>query len=243
MSDADEIIKFFNWSPAKEFTLKSNTPKEKHVKLKMLCQTRWVERHVAIDTIICLLPHIVSTLEEYSEKHHTRKPNSPSASSLLKTATDFSFVVVLYIIRRCLSYLKEFSKSLQRKSLDAVGAFSQINLVRETLSDARENVQQFHESIFLQATETAEELGVDVVKPRTCGRQTQRSNVPYVDVSEYFRKSVTVPFLDTYLHILRSWTADFQHFMSELWLVWNLCLRKCLSNPKWKISSIFRRHW
>ena len=213
MSDADEIIKFFNWSPTKEFALTSNTPKEKHAKLKMLCQTRWIERHVAIDTIISLLPHIVKTLEEYSEKYHTRKPNSPSASSLLKTATDFTFIVVLYIIRGCLSYLKGVSKSLQRKSLDVVAAFSQINLVRETLSDARKNVEQFHESLFLQSTKAAEELGVDIVKPRTCGRQTQRSNVPSAGVSEYtFASRSQCHFWTT---CLQSLTADFQHFMSE----------------------------
>ena len=78
------------------------------------------------------------------------------------------------------------------------------NLVRETLSDARKVVEKFHESLFLQATKSAEELGVDhgvlrgvdIVKLQTCGRQTQRSNVSSADVSEYFRKSVTVPFLD-----------------------------------------------
>lgn len=55
--------------------------------------------------------------------------------------------------------------------------------------DVRKTVEQFHENVFLQANKTSifwsKELGVDIVKLQTCGRQTQGSNVPSIHWREW----------------------------------------------------------
>ena len=69
-------------------------------------------------------------------------------------------------------------------------------LVKATLEDARENVDKFHSECFKKATSLAEKLKVAIKKPRTCSRQTTRDNVPAESPSDYYKKSITIPFLD-----------------------------------------------
>lgn len=79
MLDAEEIIKIFCkriHSHVKDF-------KEKHAKLKMLCPTKWVERHIAIHTIVSS-----STLLQLSK-------NIPKNTAIDNVKFYFSFIVVL----------------------------------------------------------------------------------------------------------------------------------------------------
>lgn len=81
-----------------------------------------------------------------------------------------------------------------------------MTLVKDALQDVRDNVTDFHGKWFKETTDLAEELDVSPAKPRTCGRQTQRSNAPSESVEDYFKKTITIPLLD---HILTEMNGRF----------------------------------
>lgn len=66
-----------------------------------------------------------------------------------------------------------------------------------------EVVDHFHE-IFNEAKELADKTGLEIRKPRTCGRQTLRENHEIDDCESYYRVSVYVPLLDSVLMDLKS---------------------------------------
>ena len=88
----------------------------------------------------------------------------------------FEFVITLVIVSRCLEVTRPLTKQLQTASYDA-GA-------------ARNKVSLFYVMLEKKSTET------EPVKPGTVSRQVYRDNVPANSPSEYFRRSVSVPFLD-----------------------------------------------
>jgi hypothetical protein len=49
---------------------------------------------------------------------------------------------------------------------------------------------------------------IEVKKPRICGRQTMRDNVEAESPENYFRKSITVPFLDYTLNEMKTRSTD-----------------------------------
>lgn len=69
--------------------------------------------------------------------------------------------------------------------------------MKSVLEDVRENVHQHHGKWYKSAVELHQKLnGFPPSIPRRCGRQTQRDNVPATTTEEYYRRSLTVPFLD-----------------------------------------------
>lgn len=69
-------------------------------------------------------------------------------------------------------------------------------LVKSCLEDTRNEVEEFHSNCFEQATKLSSALDIPVTKPRTCKRQTKRDNMPAETIKDYFRMSITIPFLD-----------------------------------------------
>lgn len=56
-----------------------------------------------------------------------------------------------------------------------------------------------HREWYIEALVKAEKVGTTPCMPRIVARQSQRNNVPATSSEEYYRRSVTIPFLD---HIL-----------------------------------------
>ena len=56
----------------------------------------------------------------------------------------------------------------------------------------------------MEALSLAKEIGAVEEKPRTTNRQINRSNVPAESVSEYFKRSITIPFIDFILSKMKS---------------------------------------
>ena len=59
----------------------------------------------------------------------------------------------------------------------------------------RNSVENYHENWYNKAKKLAEKEA-NMTKPRTCSRQIYRSNQPVQNTKEYFRVSLTIPFLD-----------------------------------------------
>lgn len=61
-----------------------------------------------------------------------------------------------------------------------------------------------HRKWYDEAIEKAQHIDVTPHVPQLTGRQTQRNNVPATSPEEYYRRSVTIPFIDHLLEELKS---------------------------------------
>lgn len=201
MGTADQVVKFFEYSPKKQKVLEEMienaiTCQSTRTKLKELCRTRWVERHDAFAVFVDLLPAITQALEIFSKQPNTRQPGVADAQSLLNSICNFGFVVCIVVTQRCLGFVKNLSSILQERQLDIGRAMGYVDLVQSSLQATRDDVNDFHSKGFEKASTLASLLDVEIRKPRICGHQTQRDNTPSETVSEYYRKTLTIPFLD-----------------------------------------------
>ena len=89
---------------------------------------------------------------------------------------------------------KGLSRSLQERSLDKGRILKSVNLIQSSV-DCRANVELFNHQCFERSAKICEPLDIEVKKPRICGRQIMRDNVEAERPEDYFRKSITVPFL------------------------------------------------
>jgi hypothetical protein len=116
---------------------------------------------------------------------------------------NFDFVVTIVIVQICLA----FKKSLQERSLDIGRALKSVTLGQSSL-DCKANVEQFNHQCFEWGVKIYEPPDIKVKKPRICGRHIMRDNVEAECPEDYFRKSITVPFLDYVLNEMKKRFTD-----------------------------------
>ena len=154
-----------------------------------------MERHDAFSVFLDFFPAIVQTLEHFTQLPNTRTPGAADAISLLYSIYNFEFVVAIVIVQMCLTFMKGLGRSLQERSLDVGRALKNVTLVQSSLEYYRANVEQFNRKCYERSIKICEPLDIEIKKPRTCGRQTIRDNVQSEGPEDYFRKSITVPFI------------------------------------------------
>ncbi|KAK2566099.1 52 kDa repressor of the inhibitor of the protein kinase [Acropora cervicornis] len=165
-----------------------------------LCATRWVARIEAYDHFYASFKYTVFALEVIAHNmHHDECPEQfygcwqtktrIDASGLLKTITDFDFIVTFICAYSCLSHMSEEDKRYLQSFFDGYGG--QGNLQR-----LRANLPTHFDEIYDQAVTMAEKVGVAPTAPRIAERQRHRANAPAVDPKEHYRVNVAVPFFD-----------------------------------------------
>lgn len=205
MEKAGKVARFFNNSPKRQVALdkfidelhQSDTESSKRKKLKDLCRTRWVERHDAFEAFIELYTSTVHCLEEIlTAPSDWNRETVSDARSLCTAITDFGFIVTLVITKNLLSNIKGLSVKLQGRWQDVIRAHKKIKSVTESLEDVRKNVESFHSQWYEEACSLASGINSQPSMPRIAQRQTHRANVPASTPKDYFRRVVTIPFVD-----------------------------------------------
>ena len=130
-------------------------------------------------------------------QNYTR-PGAANLTSLMYSICNFDFVIAIVIVQMCLAFKKGISRLLQERSLDIGRALKSVTLVQSSLEDYRANIEQYNHQCFERSAKICEPLDIElkVKKIRICGRQIMRDNVQGDGPEDYFRKSITVPFLD-----------------------------------------------
>lgn len=80
--------------------------------VKLLCTTRWVERHTTITELRQLYPYILKALEVMCGSGFDGK-TATEASGLLTVLTSHGFIAAFTISERMLGYTKILSQQLQ----------------------------------------------------------------------------------------------------------------------------------
>ena len=83
-------------------------------------------------------------------------------------------------------------------------AREKVSLLFLTINELRSDVDEVHQAYYDMAVELAEGEGVKPFKKRTGERQMHRNNVPANSTAEYFKRSITIPFLDQLLGQIQS---------------------------------------
>ncbi|XP_071821470.1 52 kDa repressor of the inhibitor of the protein kinase-like [Apostichopus japonicus] len=168
-------------------------------KLKLLCATRWVERHTALEDFIVLYEPVLDCLDMIrGQRDQTWSSKAiTEANGLIAALTSSSFVVACV----CASYIFEYTKSLsvmlQGTSMDVIRAYEQITMVTDEIKAVRDDVDAEFDRLFTSMSTMAEAAGIEITVPRTCRRQTARTNVPADGSSKiYWKRAVFIPYLD-----------------------------------------------
>ena len=198
MGCISDVSKFFQHGKRQdklESVIEENFKECKKKRVKPLCRTRWIERHDALEVFIELYPAIVLSLSDIAVKWN--RETVKDATGLLVAIERFPFLIILIVVFNVMSYIKGLTVLLQLRSLDIVKAMDMVEDVQAQLADIRGKVDHFHKTWFQSAVDMTKEVGVE--KPsisRRCARQTARDNVEATTPEEYYRRTLTVPFLD-----------------------------------------------
>ena len=166
---ASEVTIFFNYSPQRQRAFEEhieicckeneqNTVEDKDEKrkrkkkLKMLCKTRWVERHDAYNTFTELYTPLVITLTCIAEHSSEFTINIvKKTSSFLDAITEFQFIAILIIAKHVLQY---------RNAQDIVRGWNYVKIThkRVLVKEIRQDMGKHHPTWFSELTVIAEKL-------------------------------------------------------------------------------------
>ena len=201
-----EIAKFFKYSPKRqrffEHVICSVSPKEKRVKLKDLCRTRWVERINSYLVFYDLYPSIIKAMESINSCNTEFGSWSWDSETMTKAngffhqVTSFEFLTVFSITMRVLSILRCLTVNLQKRSHDVLTAYGHVSDVQLELEMLKVNCEDEFCTWFEEIKSFAEILDIAVSIPRITARQAHRANVPADTPEVYYRRNVFRPFLD-----------------------------------------------
>ena len=193
------------------------------MRLLDLCRTRWIYRHEALENFGQFYEVLVDLLEEIKGSSHStwNRDTVTDATALLVSITNFEFLMAFYVLWKSLTLIKGLSISLQSSSIDICRAYKDVTTTKTSVQHISDNVDDFHSQWFHLAKSRAEAVGVGAPSiPRCCGRQKNRNNTPAEDPKEYFKRAITIPFLD---HLLTQldvrFSSDQQRVMQGLSLV------------------------
>ena len=209
---------FFKYSPKRQHLLetcidraneKRRKEKQKEIKrkkFKLLCETRWVERHTALEDFHELYEPIKNCLARIAAPQVMEDEpggikwdtiSSTEAAGLLNVLQSSEFLIAFYTCHYFFAYTyKDVARMLQGESKDVLAAYLDIRTATACISDARNDAAGCFSGVFQLAEQAANLLGEEFKIPRRCGRQTQRSNHPAEDAVDYWRRAVFIPFAD-----------------------------------------------
>lgn len=216
-----ETTNLFRFNSQAGSVLKTNIskllPDSKKSRLLGLCETRFIERHEAVNNFVELLPAIVPSLQELSQ---CNRSFSSSASSLLAAMEKGNFIVSLFVCEYLFSLTLPLSSYLQNPQHDLASAISYSESILKMFQALRASDSDDHKKfaeIFLKSVTTADNLfGTSVEIPRQAMKQTTRSNHPHKSVEEYYLRSIFLPCVDGFIVSLQQRFGQNKDILSAL---------------------------
>ena len=105
-------------------------------------------------------------------------------------------MVALVVSQEILAYTKGLSVKLQGRYVDVVQAHRDIELVKTTIKGVPSRVDDFHSQVYQQVLVLSQSIDVAEAAPRQANRQQHRQNIPSDNISDYYKRNLTIPILD-----------------------------------------------
>lgn len=166
-----------------------------------LCETRWSEKYKVIRLFKNNFLEIIQALESLSVEGNpdTRK----RAYQLHSAACKPAFIMAVVLIAKYSEFLEPVVNSLQSIQMNILEASEHIQRIVKTFKSHREEAEKNTDSIYQEAKTIAQDLGLQMTVPRVVPRQQHRSNHPAESHSEFWRRSMVVPYLDSIVSSLQ----------------------------------------
>ncbi|CAH0551331.1 unnamed protein product [Brassicogethes aeneus] len=173
----------------------STTRRSSVPNLSRLCETRWSEKYKSIRLFAQNFPEIVKALEKLSIEgnYATRK----SAYQLYSAVTKSSLIVALTVIAKYSALLEPVVNALQAKTMDLIKLQEHLNVILNVLKKNRDDADLVTDEVLKKAQDFALKLEIEISIPRTTNRQIHRSNPPSDCDSDYWKRSLIIPYLDS----------------------------------------------
>jgi len=125
--------------------------------------------------------------------------------SLLSACSSCTFLICLFIIANYSCVLEPVAQMLQSVQLDIVKAQQHISSLIDIIKNHRDHAEEhFRDDILSKARPLADKLGIELVLPRICSRQTHRANTAGLDFQSHYRTRLYIPYLDSLVSSLTS---------------------------------------
>ena len=169
---------------------------EKRHKLVKLCQTRFIERHVAVERFCEQLPAVWHALQLIATWSDSRA--SSKAAMLYTAVSRTEFLVGLVIAGHLAGIMRPLAVSLQEKGSDLTKALGLVDAVQAVLERRRSGSEKEFSPLMAKVVAFAVELDVEVTKPRLVKRSTHRDNAGHkvMTTEDHYRINVFNPALD-----------------------------------------------
>jgi hypothetical protein len=148
-----------------------------------------------------------------------------------KAIENFEFIVFLILVECCLKYTKLLTLQLQCASLDAGKAREKVYTLYLTINELCSDIDETLDALYQMAVDLAKEGKVEPTKKRTTGSQEHRENVPADSTSDYYKRAVTIPFLDQFMGQIQSRFSEGN--LDALDVMYGMP-NKVVSDPDWK---------
>lgn len=165
-----------------------------------LCETRWSHKYKSVAMFYKHFEEIIHGLENISKDGNAAARKN--AYQLHCAATKSVFIICVTLIAKYSAILEPVANALQSKSIDMHTCTNHIKRIISLVKDHRQNVDTESENIIETSQGTASALGTDLQVPRIASRQQHRSNHPAQSSSDYWKRSIIIPYLDSLISAL-----------------------------------------
>ncbi|XP_008180518.1 52 kDa repressor of the inhibitor of the protein kinase-like [Acyrthosiphon pisum] len=226
------VCSFFN-TPKRQAVLQNSVeqiaPDSKKTKLKMLCPTRWVERHEAILVFLELFDSIIESLETIST--WIDRETSSKANSILFSLKQGETLLSIHILAKVFSLSMPLSRQLQKEDIDLSISMELADNVMSAVCLLRTNAAEEFKIIYSDVEKKCESLGIMISIPRLAINQTNRLNISTESPEDYFRILIFVPFLDNFCEQLNDRFLNHKSLLKQF---------TCLINANEKNETEFK---
>ena len=93
---------------------------------------------------------------------------------------------------------------LQKRDADIVDGYAHIDESVREIHEIRENMDTKWPEWFSEAGNLADNLGIELKRPRTARLQKHRATPPSDDHSSFFKRPIAIPFMDSLSNELKT---------------------------------------
>ena len=240
---------FFKYSPKRSRLLKNcvqdynddpnHIDKISKSKFHVFCETRWVEKHLVLEDFDCMYEPLLDCLRNITLANGWDANSVLQASGLHENLTTALFIAAFHCTKRLFGFTRQLSICLQGSECDVFRGFELIDAVKTALKQERKDVDASFQRTYQKMKAMARKAGLDqLITPRTCNRQTLRSNVPYDTVEEYYKRAVYIPFLDG---MVQEFDTRFTTLSVQAVSTMNFIPSKCSDLSENVIHKVFTR--
>ncbi|XP_049771948.1 zinc finger MYM-type protein 1-like [Schistocerca cancellata] len=167
-----------------------------------MCETRWSEKYKykSIRLFSQNFPEVVRALEKLSTEGNYATRNS--AYQLHSAITKPVFILSLQTIAIYSAVLEPVANVLQSKFVDMIAVREHIRGILDVLSNDRKEADRVTTELLAKAQVIAGELEIEITVPRFACKQKFRNNPPSQNDNEYWRRSLVIPYIESFMSSL-----------------------------------------